>query len=232
MFTKIYMPSRRDIFVNGNIYHIFNKTIDNITVFNNIGIFNLFLELFKYYRLQKAVIRYSHFLKLNPEIKATKEKKLANEDFFKVNILAYCLMPNNFHLLLKQTLDEGIIRFVSDIINSLTRSFNLFHNRKGPLFLPQFRSRRIVSREQLIHVSRYIHLNPYSSKVVRKIEDLEKYRHSSLNEYFNKRKDNLCNTQIVLDEFVSDKDAYKKFVFNNADYQRNLEFLKHAEKWI
>lgn len=226
------MPSRRDKFVNGNFYHIFNKTIDHKTVFINQGISQLFLELVRYYRSQKADIRYSYFLRLDPEFKATKEKKLANEKYFKVHILAYCLMPNHFHLLLKQLSDKGIIRSVADILNSLTRSFNVYHDRQGPLFLPQFRSQRIFNREQLIHVSRYIHLNPYSSGLVNSLEDLEKYPYSSLCEYLGNVKNPLCNTQIILSEFVGGKDAYRKFIFNNADYQRSLEYIKHSEKWL
>src|SRR3989338_11621833 len=110
-------------------------------------------------------------------------------------------MPNHFHLLLKQKKEDGITRFMSDTVNSLTRFFNILHERKGPVFLPQFRSRQIHTREQLIHISRYQHLNPYSSRIVNTKEELLNYPFSSFNEYSEKKFTNLCNTEIILKEF-------------------------------
>lgn len=225
------MPSRRDIFVNGNIYHIFNKTIDSKNIFLYQNIAELFLNLMRYYRSLKADIRYSYFVKLDDEIKERKEREIQIRKYYKVNILAYCLMPNHFHILLKQTHDKGSIRFMADILNSLTRYFNVANQRKGPIFLPQFKSRMIVSREQLIHVSRYIQLNPYSGGIVKSLEELEKYKYSSLREYLFYQK-GVCDKEVILGNFIHGVSQYRNFIFNHADYQRSLDRLKYVVKWI
>ena len=141
-------------------------------------------------------------------------------------------MPNHFHLLLKQKKEKGIIRFMSDTVNSVTRFYNILHERKGPIFLPQFKSRQIHTREQLIHVSRYQHLNPYSAGIVKNIEDLLTYPLSSFNEYSDQKFTNLCNAEIVLREFNWNKNKYQDFVFSNAEHQKMLEHVKYVEKWL
>lgn len=225
------MPSRRDVFVNGNIYHIFNKTIDEKPIFKAEIIASRWLSLLLYYRSRKADIRYSRFIRLSDSIREQKMGKILDEKYFKVEILCYCLMPNHFHLLIKQKYDKGIISFVSDVVNSTTRFYNQLHTREGPIFLPQFRSRRIVNREVLIHVSRYIHLNPYSSSLVESFTELENYPYSSFKEYVSKN-DGISNSKVILDEFDGKRENYRKFVMNNAEYQKMIELTKYKDKWI
>lgn len=225
------MPTRRDIFKNGEIYHVFNKTIDKRKVFDNEFISERFLSLAHYYRSTKVVLRYSKFTSLPDIEKVMKMKELGYQKYYKVNILCYSLMPNHFHFLLKQKKGEGLVNFVSDILNSTTRFFNVLYERQGPLFLPRFKSRRIVSREQLIHVSRYIHLNPYSSGLVFTLENLANYRLSSLGEYL-KEKRGICHTDVILNQFHNNRDSYRNFVFNNAEHQKRLEACKYMEKWL
>jgi len=226
------MPSRKDIFTNGSIYHIFNKTIDRRLIFEDDRISDLFLKLLRYYRSTKSIIRYSHFNELKGEFRVNFEKQILIPEHFKIEILTFCLMPNHFHLLLKQKKEDGITRFMSDTVNSLTRFFNILHERKGPVFLPQFRSRQIHTREQLIHVSRYHHLNPFSSGIVKNINDLLTYPLSSFNEYSNTKFTNLCNTNIMLKEFNYGRNKYQEFVFSNAERQKMLESVKYTEKWL
>lgn len=225
------MPSRRDIFVNGGIYHIYNKSIDNRLIFTD-RITDYFFELLKYYRSIKADLRYSRFVDLPESIKQFRLKEIYSVKYFRIEILAYCLMPNHFHLLIKQKLDNGLIRFMSNILNSYTRYFNTLEERKGPIFLPQFRSRAITSREQLIHISRYMHLNPYTSGIVDTIDDIENYVYSSFKDYVNDLDDSLVNTDIILSEFNGSKEKYQKFVLSNAEYQKTLEYCKYTEKLI
>lgn len=222
------MPSRKDIFLNGKIYHIFNKTIDKRTVFSSKTLASLFINTLQYYRSSHSVIRYSHFKELPPRLKHLHSQKIYTPLSFRIEILSYCLMPNHFHLLVKQRLDDGIIKTVGTVLNSITRYFNVLHERKGPVFLPQFRSKRIITGEQLIHVSRYIHLNPYTSGVVKTVSELQTYPFSSLKEYQDK--EILCNTRYVLDHFKGSKDLYIRFVLSNKKYQKTLESIKHRDK--
>lgn len=226
------MPSRRDIFTNGKIYHLYNKTIDDKRIFISSKNAQRYLSLISYYRSQKATLRYSHFKELEQTLKRKMLRELSFKKYFKVNILSYCLMPTHFHLLVKQFKNSGIVRFITDVTNAFTRYFNVKHKRKGPLFLTQFKSRIIRSREQLIHVSRYIHLNPYSSGIVKNIHQLPSYPWSSYPDFLYEKDKFLCDTSIILDEFNQDRIKYKSFVTSNANYQQTLENIKYLERWL
>lgn len=223
------MPTRSDIFINKGLYHIFNKTIDKKLIFSKPQVSLRFLNLLPYYRSSKADIRYSKFMTLLGDQRFQKEIQIYLPKYYKVEILSYCLMPNHFHFQLKQRMDKGIVMFMAEILNSITRYFNVLYDRKGPIFLPQFRSRRITSHEQLIHISRYIHLNPYSGGYIKNIKDLVNYEHSSFNEYVTNNR-GLCNLEPVLSGFTN-KEKYKEFVFKNAEYQKTLEYAKYTERW-
>lgn len=134
-------------------------------------------------------------------------------------------MPNHFHLQLKQKEDQGIAKFLSNLQNSFTRYFNISHERDGSLFLDQFKAIRIETDEQLIHVSRYIHLNPYTGYVVKSLKDLENYSWSSFPDYFQEG-ENLIEKDFILSFFKSSEE-YKRFVFDQADYQRKLKEIEH-----
>ena len=137
--------------------------------------------------------------------------------------MCFCLMPNHFHFLVKQLKENGISIFVSQLSNSYTRYFNVKYNRVGPLFQGAFKSVRIETEEQLIHVSRYIHLNPVVSGIAKRPED---YRWSSYAEYITQAPF-FCSIEEVISLFkISQK--YKKFVEDQIDYARTLEFIKHS----
>lgn len=108
--------------------------------------------------------------------------------------------------------------------HSYSKYFNAKNERTGSLFQSMFKAVRIESDEQLIHVSRYIHLNPVSSFLIN-IESLTDYAWSSFKDYMNPS-DSIIATKSILDYFKS-KEEYKKFVFNQADYQRELEQIRH-----
>jgi len=128
--------------------------------------------------------------------------------------------------LLKQTEEDGISSFIGILMNSYTRYFNTKNGKVGPIFQGRFKAVRVESDEQLLHLSRYIHLNPYSSHILNKPEDLLNYYFSSFPEYLRKIKSNYCSKELVLGNFKS-REKYKEFVFDQADYQRNLEKIKH-----
>lgn len=94
-------------------------------------------------------------------------------------------MPNHFHLLLQQIRDGGITEFISKLTNSYTRYFNIRNKRIGPLFQGEFKAVHVETDEQLIHLSRYIHLNPIVSYITKK---LESYQWFSYLEYLGRAK--------------------------------------------
>lgn len=180
-----------------------------------------------YYRFVRPAMRLSHFLNLELQQREQLSERLHKKDERRVDIIAYCLMPNHFHFLLKQNRAGGVSRFLADFTNSYTRYFNTRNKgRKGPIFQGVFRAVRIEDDEQLIHISRYIHLNPVVSYIV-EWKDMLAYPWSSLPEYAGVEKTRICGTEIVLGHFSSSK-RYLDFLSDQVDYGRELERIKHV----
>ena len=227
------MPRRSEPLITGEIYHIFNKTIESKEIFNNKSAGNLMLVLLNYYKSLQATLSYSKLKLVDPQIREQILRKIRDKKSHKVEIYCFCLMPTHFHFLLKQKVNNGISKFIADIINSLTKTFNLINERTGPIFIPRFKSVRIRNEEQLKHVFRYIHLNPYSSQLVNDFESLKKYRFSSLIDYLKRYKiHNFVDRDFFLRLFNGNKNRLKKFIFDRADYQRSLETIKYIEKLL
>ncbi len=102
---------------------------------------------------------------------------------FQIEVHAYCLMDNHYHLLL-HTPKENLSKAIQHLSSVYTMRYNRLEERTdGPLFRGRFKSKIIESESYLIQVSRYIHLNPYKAKMVKKIEH---YEWSSFPAYINK----------------------------------------------
>lgn len=132
-------------------------------------------------------------------------------------------MPNHYHFILKQIQDNGISEFINKVSNSYTKYFNTRHNRVGPLLQGQFKAVRVESDEQLIHLSRYIHLNPIISFL---IKDLCKYPWSSYLDFIDLKPDKICQNDLVLSLFKNSQD-YEKFVLDQIDYAKSLKEIEH-----
>lgn len=221
------MPTiRKLVFRNEYIYHVFNRGIERRNVFTNIREFNRALELIKFYRHRNTPIRYSQFLQQPLEARERLLRQMQQGEQL-IDILAYCLMPNHFHFMLKQRLDKGVPIFVSNFTNAYTKYFNTKHQRVGPLFEGVFRAVLVESDEQLIHLSRYIHLNPVASSIIDEVM-LNDYKWSSYPEYLlpSNIKSDIVSRDLVLSMFKSAQ-AYQKFVLDQVDYAKKLEAIKH-----
>lgn len=134
-------------------------------------------------------------------------------------------MPNHYHLLLKQQSDRGLSNFMRKIGNSFSRYFNTKTERSGPLFEGIFKAVRIESDEQMLHVNRYIHINPYVGQVIKR-DDLFSYKWSSLPDYLSEKTPQFIEKDEIMSNFNSIND-YKKFLLNQADFKKNQKKFKH-----
>jgi len=129
-------------------------------------------------------------------------------------------MPDHYHLLVKSLSEKIISKYISDVENSFTRYFNIKNNRKGPLWQSRFKSVVIKNNQQLLHVSRYVHLNPTTNGLVNRPEE---WSFSSYKEIIN----NPVLLKTGLKEIsMSNRLAYKRFVEKNIDHQRWLKQIK------
>lgn len=208
------MPSRKIPFVNEEFYHVFNRGVAKMQIFNNFYDYNRFLKTILYYSIDSNKPKFSIFASTTSLLDKTKKT---------VDIICYCLMPNHFHFLLRQIKDGGITEFISKISNSYTKYFNTKNKRVGPLLQGEFKAVHVETNEQLIHLNRYLHLNPLVGYIAK---DLEDYPWSSFKEYINQTKEKICTKEIVMEQF-KDIEEYKQFVLDQEDYAKQLEMIKH-----
>lgn len=130
-------------------------------------------------------------------------------------------MPDHYHLLVK-TLSENIVsKYIGTVENSYSHYFNLKYGRMGPLWQSRFRVVHITSNEQLLHVCRYIHLNPTTRRLVQRPEQ---WNYSSYRDFI----DNPIVLRRYLKEIsINNPMQYKKFVEDQIDYQKTLNDIKH-----
>ncbi|MBU0569566.1 transposase, partial [Patescibacteria group bacterium] len=138
---------------------------------------------------------------------------------------SFALMPNHFHLLLRQTKTKGVEKFLTDLQNSFAKYFNIRYKRGGSLFQKPFKAKRLSSDEEFLHVSRYIHLNPVTSFLI-KCEELKKYPWTSYPSYVRESEEGFIDTNFILN-LTGSKKRYEKFISNQVDYQKKLHLIKN-----
>jgi len=212
------------VYAEGEYYHVYNLGVARQPVFKTKKDYFRAITAISFYRFENPFLRLSKALLLEKNERGKFFRDLEETEKI-VELVSYCLMPNHFHFLIKQKKAGGVSRFMSDFSNSYTRYFNIRHKRIGPLFQGVFKGVRIESEEQLIHVSRYIHLNPVASLVIKE-EKLDDYPWSSLPEYLGSSQVEICEKGDILDSFPSLK-AYRKFVHDRAEYAKKLDEIKH-----
>lgn len=212
---------RKNPLVNGQYYHVLNRSIAKYEIFNNAEDYSRMIELLNLYRFSELPCKYSKFSRLTLPYQKAIINNLSKNSNTLVEIVAYCIMPTHIHLILKQLTDGGISKYMAKVLDSYSRYFNIKHGRKGPLWEGHFDSILVDTDEQMLHLTRYIHLNPVSAGLINRPED---WKFSSYHEYLKKTKNNLC----YFDEIMDIKpQAYRKFVNDRISYQKELSKIKY-----
>lgn len=219
------MPRKNSlkIYVTNGYYHIYNRGVEKRTVFEDQQDYKVFLGYLKY-SLSEPPNRN----------KFTKTFTLKGEPFKgvprlpknysnKIELLAYCLMPNHFHLLIKQNDSFSIMSFMNSIITRYTMYFNKKHDRVGSLFQGVYRAVLINDEPYLLHLSRYIHLNPFEYT-----KDLM-FAYSSYVDYLGLRKTKWLKPGIVLNLFKNRVGIEFKKINNYKDF---VEKYKQEDKLV
>jgi len=138
------------------------------------------------------------------------------------DILVYCLMPNHFHFLIHAKTKDFGNAVMMPLLVSYTRAVNRDIDRVGTLFQGQYQSKLIETTEQLIHLSRYIHLNPVKANL---IQHPENWKYSSYQDYIGLRNGTLPNKSLILTEFKNGSD-YASYVnsFQDENTIKSLVF--------
>lgn len=220
------MTHRKTKIVPGQIYHVFNRSVAQIPIFLSEKNYLRFTEIIDYYRFFSLPFRFSHYNRLENEARKSLLKELYQKEKALIEIYSFCFMPNHFHFLLKELVENGTRKFISNIQNSYAKYFNTKNERSGSLFQEMFRAVRIESDEQFIHVARYIHLNPYSAFILNSPNLIKTFSWSSFGDYMGTHRHPFVNRSFLSSFFKSSFDL-EKFTLDQAEYQRNLEKIKH-----
>lgn len=209
---------RKEKFSENEIFHIFNKSIAGYEIFKNLENGQEFINRLFYYNNHPDKRPYSLFKRKNKNFFC--KNLLIPQKNNKVKFIAYNIMPDHYHLLIKILKENLLSKYISDVENSFTKFFNTKYKRKGPLWQSNFKAVRIKNNEQLLHVSRYIHLNPTTNNLVKKPED---WPLSSYKIYISQSK---ILKNIITEISIKNPKEYKKFVENQIDYQKKLKMIK------
>lgn len=219
------MPHRKTPLVNGEIYHIFNRSIAQVPIFNTKRNHDRFLNLIEYYRFSNVPNRYSYFQRQSPSKRIEILNQLYAANKKKIEIFSFSLMPNHFHLLIQQIENQGIREYMKIIQESYAKYFNIIQQRSGSVIQQAFKTVRIVSESHFVHTARYIHLNPLTGYVIKSAEELETYPLTSFIDHISTDPRPFVNTKQLLSLFPS-IEKFKQHTFDQLDYQRTLAEIK------
>lgn len=211
--------------MNNYTYHVFNRSVADQPFFYNKPDYQRFLDLLKYYRFADTPSRFSFYKRQSETNKVKIYQSLKNKGKLNIKIFAFCLMPNHYHLLVKQVGNNGISNTIRLLQNSYAKYVNTRQNRHGSLFQSPFKAVLVNSGEQFIHVARYIHLNPLTSYLIKNFTDLNSFPWCSYQDYISDNRKFIDTSRII--NIHKSKSKFIEFTQNNLDYQRSLNQIKH-----
>lgn len=220
------MPARnsRKIYVDNGIYHIYNRGVEKRIIFIDTIDYKVFL---KYLSQYLSPIPEVNDLKKTFTLQGLAFKGVPRQPknyFGKIDLICYCLMPNHFHFLLKSRDSKDLKEFIQSLLTRYSMYFNKKYQRVGSLFQGRYKAVVITTDNYLLHLSRYIHLNP--SEFTKDLENA----YSSYSTYLGLIKTPWIKPDIVLNffktkavqEFDNNVKTYKDFT---EKYKKNSSNL-------
>lgn len=205
------MPSRNvvKVYVEQGIYHVYNRGVEKRVIFVDTQDYVMFRQYLRAYLLPP-----DHSSQRN--LPFSLRRTVRGYDLFKrVELLAYCLMPNHFHLVVRQLDSRGMPELVKRLSNAYVSYFNRRYQRVGSLFQGPYRAALVDDMKGALPLSRYIHRNPLEVLSGQGAGLLEEYPYSSYPEYLGRRQTEWLHPETILDLFSAEELAagtYQQFV--------------------
>ena len=220
------MPARNVVkqFIEHGHYHIYNRGVDKRDIFLDDQDYKTFLALLKVYLAPPPPTPAPGPFKTEKpsRLKRRQSMNLTTE----VKLLAYCLMPNHFHLMVKQNTPHGITKLVRRVATSYVTYFNQKYDRAGTLFQGTYRAVTIQDERYLLYLSRYIHLNPVKTTKIGPISTSESpaaYPYSSYHWYLAPVSPEWLDTSLILSYFQKSRgqlpNPYTSYIGFVEDYR-------------
>lgn len=220
------MPAKNRVklYVENGYYHLFNRGVEKRNIFVDDRDYRVLLHFLKLYLSPPLPLP-----KLTgADLVIRKRPRFVKSLYNEIKLLAYCLMPNHFHLLVKQKTPKAITQLIRRVCTSYVIYFNQRYERVGPLFQGRYKAVLVDTDEQLLHLSRYIHINPHELPTVTRT-DLVNYPYSSYKQYLGEYKTQWLYPEEILTFFrsaqqTSPKDilSYQSFVEDFIDEPKGM----------
>lgn len=224
------MPHRYSIktYVENGYYHVYNRGVEKRVIFKDEQDYSVFLHLLKYY-LSPITEDVKHPLLNLTNIKFVRPRPLANLAG-EIDLVAYCLMPNHFHLLLKQINKDSMTKLLRRLTTTYSMYFNKRYDRVGYLFQGRYKAVLITNDAYLLHLSRYIHINPLELSKDMTRTHLVNYPYSSYAYFLGEKNAPWLNPKIILKFFENKKklpfllkyQTYKTFVEGGSENPKEI----------
>lgn len=207
-----------------DIYHVLNRGVEKRQIFLDKQDHLRFIHnLYELNNQNRVETTYYNFRDYGASGKITKASKKSRK--LLVDILAFCLMPNHYHILLAPRVENGVPQFMQKVNMGYSKYFNQKYERVGTLFQGRYKSVSVIANTHFLHLPFYIHFNPLDlsypewreNKILNPktaLEFLKTYRWSSHLDYLGiKNFPSLLNTKPLIEIFGSNVD-YQKLVEN------------------
>lgn len=202
--------SIREPLITGEFYHLYNRGADKRKIFTSKNDYERFVSIL-YLSNNTKNIRFENIQRgKRGQALLTKVFEVERDEAL-VSIASYCLMPNHFHLLVRQNMDGGITRFMQKLITAYTMYFNSKHERNGVLFQGKFKSKFVQDDSYLKYLLAYINLNPY------KFTQPGKYTYSSFLDFTGEKR---------LENKLLDTNVLPKY------FPKPEDFVKEMQEWL
>ena len=213
------------IFVPGSFYHVYNRGAHQALLFRDAADYQTFTQILSYYLLHPLGTALSILARHKTDQRYQKNK----DPIFVENhppshiLLAYCLMPNHFHLMLKQLNSDLTI---SDFMRRLSVTYAMYFNDKyhhsGTIMQGKYKNILVENEYQWLYLSKYIHRNPLHIQEKQRSDlckSLDEYPYSSYPNYLGKRNEKWVDTSLILDRYHrAPFQEYRSFVEDGAEY--------------
>lgn len=204
------------------LFHTLNRGVDKRTIFlDDSDRFRFVHNLFEFNDQNRVEARNIFNKSAKSEFSDIACQKDYRPRKLLVDVHAFCLMSNHYHLLLSAKVENGVSRFMKKLNMGFSKYFNQKYKRTGTLFEGRYRSVAVVKEAHLIHLPYYIHLNPLDlvtptwrerrlDNPDKAIEFLENYRWSSYLDYIGKKNFPSVTNRNFLLNFLGNPVNYKK----------------------
>lgn len=151
------MGNRKQPLITGEYYHIFGRGVEKRNIVEDQQDIERFITSLKCFN---TVERIGSVYEFALRARNNKDRNQFGSSTSKlVDVLAYNILPNHYHLILRQKTDDGIAKYMQSCAGGYTKYFNTRYERMGPLFQGKFRSEHIATDAQLRYVTAYVHFN-------------------------------------------------------------------------